>query len=200
MRERITIGGLQVAPELATFIEGEALRESGITPDAFWSGFEAIIDDLAPRNRELLAERDRLQDAIDRWHGEHHDTTGYLDFLTEIGYLRPVPEAVNVTTVDVDDELSRLAGPQLVVPVSNARYALNAANARWGSLYDAFYGTDALPGVAAPGGYDRERGAQVIAHVRGLLDEFVPLAAGSHTDAASYSVSDGNLSVAMADG
>ncbi|MBX3100237.1 MAG: malate synthase G [Salinibacterium sp.] len=200
MSERTTIGGLQIAPELRDFIENEALRDSGITPETFWSGLESIVDDLAPRNRELLAERDRLQDAIDRWHGEHPDATGYLDFLAEIGYLQPVPEEVAVTTVDVDDELSHLAGPQLVVPVSNARYALNAANARWGSLYDAFYGTDALPGVAAPGGYDRERGGQVIAHVRGLLDEFVPLASGSHADATSYSVVDGGLNVALADG
>ena len=200
MSERITIGGLQIAPQLFTFVEEEALRGSGISPEAFWSGLESIVDDLAPRNRELLAERDRLQEAIDRWHSEHHDATGYLDFLTEIGYLQPVPEAVTVTTADVDDELSHLAGPQLVVPVSNARYALNAANARWGSLYDAFYGTDALPGVAAPGGYDRERGDQVIAHVRGLLDEFVPLASGSHADATSYSVVDGQLSVGLAEG
>jgi len=200
MSKHITIGGLQVAPELRDFIEGEALRDAGITADAFWTGLEAIIDELAPRNRELLAERDRLQEAIDGWHRDHRDVTGYLDFLTEIGYVQPVPEGVSVTTVGVDDELAHLAGPQLVVPVSNARYALNAANARWASLYDAFYGTDALPGTLAPGGYDRERGGRVIAHVRGLLDEFVPLSSGSHRDVTSYSVAAGEFAAAMSDG
>lgn len=200
MSERITIGGLHVATELRDFIEGEALTRSGITPEAFWTGFEAIIDELAPRNRELLAERNRLQEAIDGWFREHRNMTGYLDFLKEIGYLQPVPEGVTVTTVGVDDELRHLAGPQLVVPVTNARYALNAANARWASLYDAFYGTDALPGVAATGGYDRERGARVVAHVRGLLDAFVPLSSGSHRDVTSYSVKDGSLEAALSQG
>jgi malate synthase len=200
MSERISIGGLQVATELRDFIEGEALTSSGITPEAFWTGFEAIIDELAPRNRELLAERNRLQEAIDCWFREHRDMTGYRDFLTAIGYLQPVPEGVTVTTAGVDDELSHLAGPQLVVPVTNARYALNAANARWASLYDAFYGTDALPGVAVPGGYDRERGAHVVAHVRGLLDAFVPLSSGSHRDVTAYSVIDGSLTAALSQG
>ena len=154
MSQHISIGGLQVDRELKDFVEGEALAVSGIDPAQFWAGVEALLDELAPRNRALLAERDRLQEAIDGWHREHTGTAGYLDFLAEIGYLQPEPEGVTVTTDGVDVELSHLSGPQLVVPVSNARYALNAANARWASLYDAFYGTDALPGVAAPGGYD----------------------------------------------
>ena len=200
MSQHISIGGLQVDRELKDFVEGEALAVSGIDPAQFWAGVEALLDELAPRNRALLAERDRLQEAIDGWHREHTGTAGYLDFLAEIGYLQPEPEGVTVTTDGVDVELSHLSGPQLVVPVSNARYALNAANARWASLYDAFYGTDALPGVAAPGGYDRERGDWVIAHVRGLLDEFVPLTSGGHRDVTSYQILDGALAATMADG
>lgn len=182
MSDHIHIGGLHVAPEFKEFIEREALAGSGINEDTFWTGLEAIVEELGPRNRELLAERDRLQITIDTWHREHPGVQGrdYVDFLTGIGYLQPVPEGVSVTTVDVDDELAVLAGPQLVVPVSNARYALNAANARWASLYDAFYGTDALPGTSQRDGYDRARGDQVVAHVRDLLDEFLPLQTCSH--------------------
>lgn len=202
MTARVTVGGLSVDADLHAFVETEALPGSGVAPDEFWSGFEAIVRDLGPRNRELLAERDRLQALIDRWHHEHPlpvDAAAYRSFLEEIGYLLPEPADVTVTTSGVDDEVARLAGPQLVVPVMNARYALNAANARWGSLYDALYGTDALPGSAQGDGYDAERGAQVVARVHELLDEFVPLASAGHGDVTGYAV-DGGVLVATTDG
>jgi len=201
---RVTVGGLRIAPELHAFVRDEALAGSGIDEAAFWAGVEAIVADLGPRNRELLAERDRLQADLDGWYREHAaqpwDAAAYRAHLEEIGYLVPEPADVTVTTRDVDPEIAELAGPQLVVPITNARYALNAANARWGSLYDALYGTDALPGTARPGGYDRERGAQVIAAVRGMLDEFFPLADGSHADATGYAIADGALAVTLPSG
>jgi len=206
MTEHITIGGLRVAPVLRDFIEGEALPASGLAlePAAFWAGVEAIVTELGPRNRALLAERDRLQAEIDAWHranpGGHADLPRYRAFLEGLGYLQPTPEDVKVTTTGVDEEIASIAGPQLVVPVSNARYALNAANARWGSLYDALYGTDALPGAARPGGYDTVRGAQVIARSRELLDEIVPLDGASHADATGYRVEGGALRVALTGG
>jgi malate synthase len=199
--ERIRIGGLQIARELHDFVETEALPGTGLDSSAFWAGLEAIAADLMPRNRALLAERDRLQTELDDWYRDHAghpwDADGYRAHLERIGYLLPEPTGVTVTTADVDPEIAELAGPQLVVPVTNARYALNAANARWGSLYDALYGTDALPGAARPGGYDRERGAQVVAEVRRLLDEFFPLARGSHARATRYTVVDGALAVTL---
>jgi malate synthase len=202
--DRVTVGGLRIARELYDFVSNDALRDTGLDPTAFWAGVGSIVVDIMPRNRELLAERDRLQADLDGWYRDHAgqpwDAAGYRAHLEKIGYLVPEPTGVTVTTTDVDREIAELAGPQLVVPVTNARYALNAANARWGSLYDALYGTDALPGVAKPGGYDRARGAQVIAAVRSMLDEFFPLATGSHVDATGYTIAEGALVVALPSG
>ena len=175
--------GLDIAPELATFIDDRVLPGTGLAPDAFWSGVAAIFALFAPENRALLAERERLQTAIDEWHRSHGaDIQGYEAFLREIGYLVDEPDAFAVDPEHVDAEIALMAGPQLVVPILNARFLLNAANARWGSLYDALYGTDALPGTATPGGYDAERGAQVIAWAKAFLDDAVPLASGSWAD------------------
>ena len=207
MTERINRHGLQVAYQLDRFIEDEALPSTGVGSDAFWRGFSDIVHDLAPKNRALLAERDRLQAEIDAWHranpGPIRDQAGYRAFLERIGYLLPQPEHVRVTTENVDTEISEQAGPQLVVPVSNQRYALNAANARWGSLYDALYGTDALPeadGAERGAGYNPVRGRAVIARARAFLDQAAPLAQGSHADATGYSVRDGKLIVGLAQG
>ena len=203
MAARVTVGGLSIDADLYTFVEEEALAGSGIDADAFWTGFAAIVADLTPRTRELLAERDRHQSRIDAWHRDHPlpvDAEEYRSFLVSTGYLLPEPADVQVTTAGVDEEVAVLAGPQLVVPVMNARYALNAANARWGSLYDALYGTDALPGSPQGDGYDAERGAQVVARVHELLDEFVPLESGSHADTVAYGVIDGRLTATTQDG
>jgi malate synthase len=205
MTARIEMSGLSVAAELAAFVAEEAAPGTGIDPAAFWAGFAAILADLAPRNAALLAERDRLQAEIDAWHrarrGQKHDPVAYEAFLREIGYLLPDPGPVQAETADVDAEIAHLAGPQLVVPVSNARYALNAANARWGSLYDALYGTDAMGlGLPSGPGYDPARGAEVVARARRVLDEVAPLAAGSHAEATAYAVSDGALVVSLASG
>ncbi len=198
-------GAIEIAAALHEFIEKEALPGTGLAPTAFWDGLEKVLVDLAPRNKALLAKRDELQSKIDAWHlarkGKAFDATEYKAFLTEIGYLVPVGPDFAIATKSVDDEIARLAGPQLVVPVTNARYALNAANARWGSLYDALYGTDALPGrETAKPGYDPARGAQVIAWARKFLDDSVPLADGSHRDATSYAVAGGVLVVALKNG
>jgi malate synthase len=204
---RVNIEGLKIEAGLHAFIEQEALPGSGVTSAAFWSGFAGLIRDFAPRNAALLAERDRLQSAIDAWHrarvGRPHDPSAYEAFLREIGYLRPAPASAAITTADVDDEIARIAGPQLVVPASNARYALNAANARWGSLYDALYGTDAIPetdGGERGAGYNPVRGARVIAKARETLDLVVPLARGSHSDSSGYAVESGTLAVTLKDG
>ncbi|MDP3737724.1 MAG: malate synthase G [Hyphomonadaceae bacterium] len=195
--------GIQVAEELSAFIEHEALPGLGIAPDDFWKGFAEIFDRFAPENRELLAERDRMQAAIDTWHqarrGKPVDWNEYRTFLEGIGYLVPEPASVQVTSANVDDEIASMAGPQLVVPVLNARFLLNAVNARWGSLYDALYGTDALPGKAKPGGYDSTRGAQVIARAKAFLDEAIPLASGKHADVSNWRVVSGALEPALAD-
>jgi malate synthase len=206
MTQRIQHHGLQVAANLNQFIEQEALPGTGLDAEGFWQGFAALVDDLAPKNRALLAERDRLQAELDAWHRAHPgpiaDPAAYRKFLEGIGYLLPQPASVRATTDNVDTEISQQAGPQLVVPMSNSRYALNAANARWGSLYDALYGTDAIP--ATPGdtgrGYNPERGAAVIARARAFLDTAAPLAQGSHADARGYTVESGQLRVALANG
>ncbi|WP_179402820.1 malate synthase G [Burkholderia guangdongensis] len=194
--------GLQVSEALSLFIENEAMPGTGIDKDAFWRDFSALVHDLAPKNRALLAERDRLQLELDAWHranpGPVRDPAAYRAFLEKIGYLVPVPASVSVTTENVDREIAEQAGPQLVVPLSNARYALNAANARWGSLYDALYGTDALPeddGAERTSVYNPVRGQRVIDYARGVLDRAAPLAAGSHRDALRYRVDGGKLVV-----
>ncbi len=173
MTARTTAHGLQVATELHRFIEDKVLPASGVASDVFWKGFDAIVSDLAPKNIALLAERDRLQTELDAWHkknpGPIADMPAYRAFLEKIGYLLPQPKGAKATTANVDSELALQAGPQLVVPILNARYALNAANARWGSLYDALYGTDAIPetdGAEKGKGYNPVRGAKVIAFAR----------------------------------
>jgi malate synthase len=200
MTSRIEAAGLRIAPELFAFVAEEAAPGTGIAPAAFWQGVAEIIAGLAPRNAALLAERDRLQAEIDAWHrarrGRQHDPAAYEAFLRAIGYLLPDPGPVRAATEGVDEEIARTAGPQLVVPVSNARYALNAANARWGSLYDALYGTDAMGlGLPQGPGYDPARGAQVIARGRRVLDEVAPLAGASHAEATYYAVAGGTLAV-----
>jgi malate synthase len=178
--------GLRVAESLARFVDVQALPGTGIDPAGFWAGTAAIFARFAPENAALLATRDALQASLDDWHraraGQPIDPAAYQAFLHEIGYLVPEPAPFAIATSDVDDEIARLAGPQLVVPVLNARFVLNAANARWGSLYDALYGTDAIPGAATGKGYDAARGAQVIAWAKALLDDAVPLATGSWSD------------------
>ena len=204
---RTTLHRLQVDAGLAQFINTEVLPGTGVAPEDFWAGFSRIAHDLAPKNRALLAERDRLQAELDAWHEAHPgpiaDMPAYRAFLTRIGYLVEPPAWVQTTTAHVDAELAQQAGPQLVVPILNARYALNAANARWGSLYDALYGTDAIPetaGATKGKGYNPVRGAQVIAYARRVLDQAAPLAAGSHADATGYRVEKGQLVVTLAAG
>ena len=207
MTARITRHRLQVATELYRFIDDKVLPGTDVSSAAFWNGFDAIVADLAPKNIALLAERDRLQTELDSWHTAHPgpiaDMPAYRAFLEKIGYLVPQPASVTATTANVDAELALQAGPQLVVPVLNARYALNAANARWGSLYDALYGTDAISdaGGAEKGkGYNPARGAKVIAFARNFLDQAAPLAAGSHKESAGYRVEGGQLVVALKTG
>jgi malate synthase len=207
MTARTPAFGLQVATNLFDFIETQVLPGTGVDASAFWKGFADIVRDLAPKNAALLTERDRLQSELDAWHRAHpgpiRDHRGYRAFLQKIGYLVPVPKRVRVTTRNVDDELARQAGPQLVVPVTNARYALNAANARWGSLYDALYGTDALPednGATRGPGYNAVRGAKVIEYCRYVLDRTAPLKQGSHVDSVAYRVEGGTLLVTLKSG
>ena len=189
MTQYVTRAGIEADPKLADFIETEVLGPLSRDVDGFWQGFAALLEEFAPRNAALLAKREDLQAKIDAWHGEHagkpHDGGAYRAFLQEIGYLVPEPADFTIGTQNVDPEIATMAGPQLVVPILNARFLLNAANARWGSLYDALYGTDVLDAPPAkPGGYDEERGAAVIAEGRRLLDEIVPLASGGWADLA----------------
>ncbi len=207
MTERTPSKRLQVATVLYNFIEQEVLPGTGVAADAFWSGLDKLVHDLAPRNRELLATRDRLQSQLDDWYrqnpGPISNMDAYRAFLTQIGYLQSAPDNVQINTRNVDVEFTDQAGPQLVVPVTNARYALNAANARWGSLYDALYGTDAISedeGATRGGGYNPVRGGKVIEFARRFLDQSIPLTSASHVDAVAYSVVDGALNVQLQDG
>lgn len=207
MSDRISAHGLQVAASLHQFIEHEALPGTGVHPAAFWEGLSAIVHDLAPKNRALLAVRDRIQADMDQWYQQHpgpvKDPAAYRAYLKKIGYLNDAPAHVAVTTANVDTEVTEQAGPQLVVPITNARYALNAANARWGSLYDALYGTDAISdegGAGKTAGYNPTRGAKVIAFGRQFLDDSIPLASGSHKDAVGYRVVGGVLEIGLKNG
>lgn len=207
MTDRVSAGNLRVARVLYDFVNDEALPGTDIDPDSFWAGVDKVVTDLTPRNQELLRRRDELQAQIDKWHRqrviEPLDIDAYRAFLIEIGYLLPEPEDFTITTSGVDDEITTTAGPQLVVPVLNARFALNAANARWGSLYDALYGTDVIPetdGAEKGSSYNKVRGDKVIAYARNFLDQAVPLESGSWADATGLSVEDGRLQVATADG
>lgn len=207
MTEHVQVGGLQVAKVLFDFVNNEAIPGTGLTADKFWAGADKVIHDLAPKNKALLAKRDDFQARIDGWHqaraGQPHDAVAYKAFLQDIGYLLPEAADFQATTQNVDDEIARMAGPQLVVPVMNARFAINASNARWGSLYDALYGTDAISeadGAEKGKGYNKVRGDKVIAFARAFLDEAAPLAAGSHVDSTGYKIVDGKLVVALKGG
>ncbi|QJI31439.1 malate synthase G [Pseudomonas sp. ADAK18] len=207
MTEHVQVGGLQVAKVLFDFVNNEAIPGTGLTADQFWAGADKVIHDLAPKNKALLAKRDDFQARIDTWHqthaGQAHDPVAYKAFLQDIGYLLPEAADFQATTQNVDDEIARMAGPQLVVPVMNARFALNASNARWGSLYDALYGTDAISdanGAEKGQGYNKVRGDKVIAFARAFLDEAAPLTAGSHVDSTAYKIVDGKLVVSLKGG
>ena len=207
MTEHVQVGGLQVAKVLFDFVNNEAIPGTGLDAGTFWTGTEKLVNELAPKNRALLAKRDDLQAKIDAWHQSHagqaHDASAYKTFLQEIGYLLPEAADFQITTQNVDEEIAHMAGPQLVVPVMNARFALNASNARWGSLYDALYGTDAISeadGAEKGQGYNKVRGDKVIAFARAFLDEAAPLAAGSHVDSIGYKLIDGKLVISLKGG
>jgi malate synthase len=199
MPDRKQIHGLQVDRGLAALIDDRALPGTGVTPDLFWAGFADLVHLLGPENRALLDRRKDLQARIDAWHiarrGQPHDHQAYRGFLQDIGYLLPEGPDFRIETANADPEIARVAGPQLVVPITNARYALNAANARWGSLFDALYGTDAMGSAPPAGPYDRGRGARVVARVRVFLDDAFPVAGGSHADARRYHIQNGALLV-----
>lgn len=207
MTERVQKGGLQVAKVLADLVADQIAPGTGVDPDAFWASFEEIVNELGPKNKALLAKRDEIQEQIDQWHqeraGQPHDAAAYKQFLQDIGYLVPEGESFQIATENVDPEVAEVAGPQLVVPIMNARFSLNAANARWGSLYDALYGTDVISeegGAERGGAYNPVRGGKVIAYARNVLDEAAPLASGSHKDSTNYAIKDGKLVVTLADG
>jgi malate synthase len=207
MSERIQQGGLQVAEEIFDLVANELTPGTGVTVEHFWAFFEEIINDLTPKNRELLQVRKNLQDQIDAWHdqraGESIDQAEYKAFLQKIGYLVKEGRDFQIETENVDPEIALMAGPQLVVPVMNARFALNAANARWGSLYDALYGSDVIPedgGAGKAGAYNPVRGSRVIAYARGVLDQAAPLATGSHADSTAYRIENGVLKISLSDG
>jgi malate synthase len=204
MTDRVSVGNLRVAKVLYDFVNKEALPGTDVDPDSFWAGVDKVVDDLTPQNQDLLDRRDELQAQIDRWHRqrviEPVDPDAYREFLTEIGYLLPEPDDFTITTSGVDPEITTTAGPQLVVPVLNARFALNAANARWGSLYDALYGTDVIPesdGAEQGTSYNKVRGDKVIAYAREFLDSAVPLASGSWAEATGLSIVEGQLQIAV---
>ena len=204
--DRVVVGDLRVAQSLYDFITNDALPGTGVDPERFWAGVDKVVADLTPRNRELLARRDDLQSQIDRWHRQRViggiDAGEYKQFLTEIGYLLPEPADFTIATSGVDAEITETAGPQLVVPILNARFALNAANARWGSLYDALYGTDVISeegGAEKGSGYNRVRGDKVIAYARRFLDEVVPLSSGTYSAVTRFVIADGELELALAD-
>ena len=203
MTQRTDKNGLQVAAELVDFIEGAALPGTGIDAGTFWAGLSDLVHDLGPKNRALLQTREDMQAKIDSWHkeraGQPHDADAYTSFLREIGYLVPEGPAFEIDTKGVDPEIAQVPGPQLVVPITNARFALNAANARWGSLYDAYYGTDALGDLPQGKGYDADRGARVVAQAKAFLDDAAPLGSGSHADVTGYAVVDGALTPALKD-
>ena len=204
MTVRIQQGKLAIAKELYDFIENEALPGSGLDSETYWKNFEQVVVDLSPKNKALLAKRDEIQAKIDEWHRNNEfELDAYKAFLTEIGYLVPEVADFQVTTENVDEEIALLAGPQLVVPVRNARYCLNAANARWGSLYDALYGTDVISeenGAEKGKGYNPVRGDKVIAFAKDFLNQTFPLAQGSHADATKYAVDHNRLVVTLKDG
>jgi malate synthase len=207
MTDRVTVGNLRVAQVLYDFINNEALPGTDIDPDSFWAGVDKVVTDLSPQNQDLLARRNDLQAQIDKYHRQHViepiDPDGYKQFLTEIGYLQPEPDDFTITTAGVDDEITTTAGPQLVVPILNARFALNAANARWGSLYDALYGTDVISeddGAEKGTSYNKVRGDKVIAYARRFLDGAAPLATGSWSDATGIKIDDGQLLITLGDG
>ena len=207
MTDRVTVGNLRVAQVLYDFINNEALPGTDIDPDSFWAGVDKVVTDLTPQNQDLLARREDLQAQIDKYHRQHViepiDPDGYKEFLTEIGYLQPEPDDFTIGTAGVDDEITTTAGPQLVVPILNARFALNAANARWGSLYDALYGTDVIPeddGAEKGTGYNKVRGDKVIAYARKFLDGAAPLAAGLWDQATGIEIDDGQLLIKLGDG
>ncbi|MEP1269060.1 MAG: malate synthase G [Marinobacter sp.] len=207
MTERVQVGDLQVAKNLFDFVNNEAIPGTGVDADKFWAEFDKIAHELAPRNKELLAKRDDIQEKMDTWNRDHKgqklDMAKYKSFLKDIGYLADEPGDFKISTSNVDPEVATMAGPQLVVPVMNARFALNAANARWGSLYDALYGTDAISeenGAEKGRGYNPVRGAKVIEFARNLLDSSAPLASGSHKNAAQYLVEGGKLVVKLQNG
>jgi malate synthase len=207
MSDRIQVGGLQIAAEIHQLLEQDILPGTGLKPDQFWRDLEQLLADLTPRNRQLLAQRDAIQVQIDDWHRDHpgvdYDRAAYRDFLQDIDYLLPEGDDFAITTENVDEEVAHIAGPQLVVPVMNARYALNAANARWGSLYDALYGTDVIAesgGAERAGAYNPVRGDKVIAYARNVLDQATPLENGSHCGSQAYSIVDNRLLVTLADG
>jgi malate synthase len=207
MTDRVTVGNLRVAQVLYDFINNEALPGTDIDPDSFWAGVDKVVTDLGPQNQDLLARRDDLQAQIDKYHRQHVieplDPDGYKQFLTDIGYLLPEPDDFTISTAGVDDEITTTAGPQLVVPILNARFALNAANARWGSLYDALYGTDVISeddGAEKGTGYNQVRGDKVIAYARRFLDQATPLASGSWSEATGVKIDDGQLLIDLGDG
>ncbi|EUA10206.1 malate synthase family protein [Mycobacterium kansasii 732] len=206
MTDRVSAANLRVARVLYDFVNNEALPGTGLDPDSFWAGVDKVVTDLTPQNQELLKIRDELQAQIDKWHRhrviEPLDPEAYRQFLTDIGYLLQEPEDFTITTSGVDDEITTTAGPQLVVPILNARFALNAANARWGSLYDALYGTDVIPesdGAEKGTSYNKARGDKVIAYARKFLDDSVALSGGSYADATGFTVEDGRLVVSLGD-